>query len=71
MTTTTGSHYRFRHAARMEWVKLRSLRSTWWTLAVTIAAAAARTPWPATRIRSTCRTQPSPAWPMRWVSSKT
>ena len=34
-------HYRFRHAARMEWVKLRSLRSTWWTLAVTIAAAAA------------------------------
>ena len=33
-------HYRFRHAARMEWVKLRSLRSTWWTLAVTIAAAA-------------------------------
>jgi ABC-2 type transport system permease protein len=42
MTATTGgSHYRFRHAARMEWVKLRSLRSTWWTLAVTIAAAAA------------------------------
>jgi ABC-2 type transport system permease protein len=40
MTATTGSHYRFRHAARMEWVKLRSLRSTWWTLAVTIAAAA-------------------------------
>jgi ABC-2 type transport system permease protein len=38
--TTTGSHYTFRHAARMEWVKLRSLRSTWWTLAVTIAAAA-------------------------------
>ena len=34
-------HYRFVHAARMEWVKLRSLRSTWWTLAVTIAAAAA------------------------------
>jgi ABC-2 type transport system permease protein len=33
-------HYRFRHAARMEWVKLRSLRSTWWTLAVTVAAAA-------------------------------
>ena len=36
---TTG-HYRFAHAARMEWIKLRSLRSTWWTLAVTIAAAA-------------------------------
>jgi ABC-2 type transport system permease protein len=40
ITTTTGAHYRFRHAARMEWVKLRSLRSTWWTLAITIAAAA-------------------------------
>jgi ABC-2 type transport system permease protein len=39
-TTTTSGHYRFAHAARMEWVKLRSLRSTWWTLAVTIAAAA-------------------------------
>lgn len=25
-------------AARMEWIKLRSLRSTWWTLAVTAAA---------------------------------
>ena len=24
-------------AARMEWIKLRSLRSTWWTLAVTVA----------------------------------
>ena len=24
--------------ARMEWIKLRSLRSTWWTLAVTVAA---------------------------------
>jgi ABC-2 type transport system permease protein len=34
-------HYRFVHAARMEWIKLRSLRSTWWTRAVTIAAAAA------------------------------
>ena len=33
-------HYRFTHAARMEWIKLRSLRSTWWTLVVTIAAAA-------------------------------
>ena len=37
---TTGGRYGFRHAARMEWVKLRSLRSTWWTLAVTVAAAA-------------------------------
>jgi ABC-2 type transport system permease protein len=43
MTTTTitmPGRYRFTDAARMEWVKLRSLRSTWWTLAVTIAAAA-------------------------------
>jgi ABC-2 type transport system permease protein len=39
-TTTMGGHYRFTDAARMEWIKLRSLRSTWWTLAVTIAAAA-------------------------------
>jgi hypothetical protein len=33
--TVTRGHYQFRHVARMEWVKLRSLRSTWWTLAVT------------------------------------
>ena len=39
-TTTMRGHYRFADAARMEWIKLRSLRSTWWTLAVTIAAAA-------------------------------
>jgi ABC-2 type transport system permease protein len=39
-TAATGGRYRFRHAARMEWVKLRSLRSTWSTLAVTIGAAA-------------------------------
>ncbi len=32
-------HYRFWHAARMEWIKLRSLRSTWWVLAVTVAGA--------------------------------
>jgi ABC-2 type transport system permease protein len=36
-----STHYRFSHAARMEWIKLRSLRSTWWTLAVTIAGAVA------------------------------
>jgi hypothetical protein len=35
-----GGQYRFRHAAGMEWIKLRSLRSTWWTLAVTVAGAA-------------------------------
>ena len=32
-------HYRFPDAARMEWVKLRSLRSTWLTLALTAAGA--------------------------------
>ena len=41
MTTTAGAaadgRYGFRQAARMEWIKLRSLRSTWWTLAVTVA----------------------------------
>lgn len=30
------SHYGFRHAVRMEWIKLRSLRSTFWTLIVTV-----------------------------------
>ncbi len=34
-------HYLFRHVARMEWIKLRSLRSTWWTLAITAAGAVA------------------------------
>jgi hypothetical protein len=34
-------HYRFRQAAAMEWIKLRSLRSTWWTLAVTVTGAVA------------------------------
>lgn len=33
------THYGFRHVARMEWIKLRSLRSTWATLAITFAAA--------------------------------
>jgi ABC-2 type transport system permease protein len=32
-----GGRYRLAQAARMEWIKLRSLRSTWWTLAVTAA----------------------------------
>src|ERR1700759_2796188 len=31
--------YRFRDVTRMEWIKLRSLRSTWVTLALTVAAA--------------------------------
>jgi ABC-2 type transport system permease protein len=34
-------HYRFRNVARMEWIKLRTLRSTWWALAVTAAGGAA------------------------------
>jgi len=36
-----AGHHLFRHVARMEWIKLRSLRSTWWTLAITAAGAAA------------------------------
>jgi ABC-2 type transport system permease protein len=38
-TGTSTARYGFSRVARMEWVKLASLRSTWWTLAVTIAAA--------------------------------
>jgi len=34
-----AGHYRFTDVARMEWIKLRSLRSTWWTLAITAAGA--------------------------------
>jgi ABC-2 type transport system permease protein len=42
MTTTAesrvpGGRCGLAQAARMEWIKLRSLRSTWWTLAVTAA----------------------------------
>ena len=36
-----AGHYRFRHLARMEWIKLRSLRSTWWALAITVTGAVA------------------------------
>jgi len=32
-----GGRYGLAQAARMEWIKLRTLRSTWWTLAVTAA----------------------------------
>jgi len=44
MTTTAssqapGGHYRFAQVARMEWIKLRSLRSTWWALGATVAGA--------------------------------
>jgi ABC-2 type transport system permease protein len=34
----SGRRYGFRGAVRMEWIKLRSLRSTWWTLAVSVVA---------------------------------
>jgi ABC-2 type transport system permease protein len=42
MTTTAetrvpGGRHGLAQAARMEWIKLWSLRSTWWTLAVTVA----------------------------------
>ena len=36
-----AGHYRFTHAVQMEWIKLRSLRSTWMTLAVTGTGAVA------------------------------
>lgn len=36
-TTEMSGRYGLAQAARMEWIKLRSLRSTWWTLAVTVA----------------------------------
>jgi ABC-2 type transport system permease protein len=41
MTTvvSTRDRYRFAQVARMEWIKLRSLRSTWWVLAATVAGA--------------------------------
>jgi len=41
MTTDAQTHgrYRFPQVARMEWIKLRSLRSTWWVLAATVAGA--------------------------------
>jgi ABC-2 type transport system permease protein len=38
--TTARDRVRFPEAARMEWIKLRSLRSTWWVLALTVAGAA-------------------------------
>ena len=37
----TRGHYRFRQVARMEWIKLRTLRSTWWTVGIAVAAAVA------------------------------
>jgi len=42
MTATTATReprgrYGLAQAAKMEWIKLRSLRSTWWTLAIAVA----------------------------------
>lgn len=34
---SSGGRYGLAQVARMEWIKLRSLRSTWWTLAITAA----------------------------------
>src|SRR6202043_1479833 len=42
--TVTGAprgRYHFAQVAQMEWIKLRSLRSTWWTLVITAAGAIA------------------------------
>jgi ABC-2 type transport system permease protein len=36
-TRVPGGRYGLAQAARMEWIKLRSLRSTWWALAITVA----------------------------------
>ena len=32
--THQAGHYRFRHAARMEWIKLRTLRSVRWSMLI-------------------------------------
>jgi ABC-2 type transport system permease protein len=39
-TRVPSGRYGFPNVARMEWIKLRSLRSTWWTLGLTVAGAA-------------------------------
>ena len=40
-TRAAPGHQRFRQVAAMEWIKLRTLRSTWWTLTITFAGAVA------------------------------
>ncbi len=35
--TTSPYHLTFGHLLRSEWIKLRSLRSTWWTMGITVA----------------------------------
>lgn len=39
MSRTRPEYVRFSHAARMEWIKLRSLRSTWWAFGAALAGA--------------------------------
>lgn len=39
MPAARTGHYGFSHAVHMEWIKLRSLRSSWWTLATSVAGA--------------------------------
>jgi hypothetical protein len=41
LTGVPRGHYRFWHVARMEWIKLRTLRSTWWTMGIAVAGAIA------------------------------
>ncbi len=41
VTRVPRGHYRFWHVTRMEWIKLRTLRSTWWTMGITVAGAVA------------------------------
>src|ERR1039457_2162409 len=41
VTRVPRGHYRFWHVARMEWIKLRALRSTWWTMGIGVAGAVA------------------------------
>jgi hypothetical protein len=39
LTRVPQGHYGFANVARMEWIKLRTLRSTWVTLAISVAGA--------------------------------
>jgi ABC-2 type transport system permease protein len=41
VTPVPAGHYRFWQVARMEWIKLSTLRSTWWTLGISVAGAVA------------------------------
>ncbi len=41
MTNLARDSYSLRDVARMEWVKLRTLRSTWWTLMLSVLGAVA------------------------------